>query len=110
MSLDMIAAAIILITLVLVRIRVVADNQRFAVFSAGGFSELKGPGLVFVLPGFGTRWIKIRVGDPGTLAGTGSAIINGANIPIAFESEDMKGQRIRVTGFSADKVLVTGET
>ena len=109
MSLDMIAAAVIVVVLVLVRIRVVADNQRFAVLSAGRFSRLKGPGLVFVMPGFGSRWVRIKVGDQGTLTGKGLATINRANVPVAIDVRAAVGKRVRVTGFGEDKVLVAAE-
>ncbi len=109
MSFDLLAAIAILATIVLVRIRIVPENQRFVVLSAGNFLALKGPGLVFVTPSFNTRWIKIKVGDRGILTSNGLALINRINVPVSLADETSKDHRIQVIGFEANRVVVDSD-
>jgi regulator of protease activity HflC (stomatin/prohibitin superfamily) len=109
MPFDLLAGAVLVAVIVLVRVRVVKDNQRFAMFTNGSFSGFRGPGLIFVLPNIGRRLVSIRVGDRGTLKGAGLATINRANVPVDLESPDLSGNRVRVVGFSAHKVRVTSD-
>jgi hypothetical protein len=98
-----------LVVIVIAVIRIVPDRSRYAVFQAGNFIELKGPGLLVKLPGRSQKWVRLSVGDKADLIDLHLAAINGVNIPIESEEGEASGIGMRVSGFRDDKVLVGTE-
>jgi hypothetical protein len=98
-----------LVVIVVAVVRIVPDHSRYAVFQAGSFIELKGPGLLVKLPGRSQKWVRISVGDRADLIDLHLAAINGVNIPIESEEGKASGIGMRVSGFRDDKVLVGTE-
>ena len=87
-------------------VRIVPDQSRYAVFQAGSFIELKGPGLLMKLPGRSHKWVRLSVGDKADMIDLHLAAINGVNIPVQSEEAEPSGVGMRVSGFRGNKVLV----
>jgi hypothetical protein len=95
-----------LVVIVVAVVRIVPDQSRYAVFQAGSFIELKGPGLLVKLPGRSWKWVRLSVGDKADMIDLHLAAINGVNIPIESAEGDASGVETRVSGFKDNKVLV----
>jgi hypothetical protein len=98
-----------LVLIVVPVIRIVPDRSRYAVFQAGSFIELKGPGLLIKLPGRSQKWISLSVGDKAAMIDLHLAVINGVNIPIELAEGEASGVGMQVSGFRDNKVLVKSE-
>ena len=57
---------VILLVLAVTSIKIARESQRYVVYRLGKFFGLKGPGLIFVIPGI-DKCTKINVGDLGEL-------------------------------------------
>ncbi len=75
----------VLILLVISRIRIASERQRFAEFSEEVYRGLKGPGILFKFSGPRTKWIRISVGDKINLIDFNKGIIGRATIPIGAQ-------------------------
>ncbi len=87
-------------------LRIVADSERLAVFVLGRFAGLKGPGLVFLVPGGTQRAIRVRVGDRGELVAPDTVRIDDQDLPAQGATGETVGARVQVVGFSAAAVTV----
>lgn len=85
--------------------RVVAEQQRIALFRLGRFTGLKGPGMVMVVP-FLDRECKIAIGDQGVLAADAMGKFREFQVPVVFTSSIPIGASITVVGFAKDKLQV----
>lgn len=85
--------------------RVVAEQQRIALFRRGRFAGLKGPGLVVVIP-YLDRECKIATGDQGILTDDGIGKFREFQVPVVSTSSIPIGASITVLGFARDKLQV----
>jgi len=106
---DLVFFIIILALGVVAVIRIVPDQSRYAVFQAGSFIELKGPGILLKLPGRSQKWVRLSVGDRADMIDLRLAAINGVRIPIEAEEGKSSGVGMRISGFRDNKVLVGAE-
>jgi hypothetical protein len=108
---DLIFLAIIalLVVIAVAVMRIVPERQRYAIFQEGNFVALKGPGLLFKIPGGSQQWIRVGVGDKASIIDVHRASINGANIPIEREEGEASGVGFRVSGFRGNAVLIASD-
>jgi hypothetical protein len=86
--------------------KVVAEQQRIALFRLGRYAGLKGPGLVMVVP-YMDRGCKINIGDQGMLLAGGMGKFREFEVPVVFNGGIPTGASIRVVGFAKDRLQVT---
>ncbi len=97
---------IVLVMLLLAfSLKVVAQQQRIALFRRGRYAGLKGPGLVMVVP-YMDRGCKISIGDQGTLMRDGTGKFREFQVPVVFNNSISTGSSIRVVGFAKDRLQV----
>ncbi len=88
-------------------IKIARENQRFIVYRLGRLFGLKGPGLIFIIPGV-DKCTKINVGDRGELLAQDLARINNADIPVMVGGRAEVGKMVRIQSFTErDAVVVT---
>ncbi len=97
---------IILIVMFIFITRVVSKHQRFVLFNIGKYQGLKGPGLVFKWPWSANYWLRITVGDQGELIKDDLGKFNGLEIPIESIEKIKIGSKIRVIGFTENKIQI----
>lgn len=85
--------------------RVVAEQQRIALFRLGRYTGLKGPGLVTVVP-YMDRGCKITIGDQGELMAGATGKFRDFQVPVEFLNSIKTGSSIRVVGFTKDRLQV----
>jgi hypothetical protein len=96
---------IFILILVVLSIKIASESQRFILYRLGRFIGLKGPGLLFIIPGV-DKCTKISVGDRGELLAQDLARIKGADVPVRIDGSPMVGQMVRIQGFTEKDVLV----
>ena len=96
---------LLLVSFVLIT-RITSLHQRYAWFNIGKYQGLKGPGLVFKWPWSSVSWTRIAIGDKGQFVEDGLGKFNGLEIPIETFKKIEKGTKIRISGFSNNKVQV----
>ena len=101
---------IVVITIFLATtIRVVKENERFAVNRMGRFIGFRGPGLVLKMMSH-DDWVRISSGDRGEVVAFGLAKFKGIDLPVEAQEPVRIGDFIRITGFSENKVLAVRDT
>ena len=108
MTLELVVGTCVVIAIVLL-VRIAPDRVRFAVLIDGKFRALKGPGLMLKSPLPAAKWVRLSVGDRGTLISTGLADLNGVQIPVEVNSGDGATSRIRIVGFQKSLVIADKE-
>lgn len=86
-------------------VREIPDNQRAAIFRAGSFVKLGGPGRTMVVPLL-DRAIPLALDDVGVALVEGSAQFGGANIPIRSAAHLDTGESVRIIGFDREAAAV----
>ena len=86
-------------------VKIASEAQRFAIFTFNTFRGLKGPGIFFSYP-VATRWIKIAIGDKGTLSDTDMGRFQNAGIPVDSEWRLKIGANIEIERFEGNTVFV----
>ncbi len=71
---------VFLIILAASAIKVVSESQRLVVYRLGRFFGLRGPGLVYVIPGV-DKCTKIAIGDQGKLISHDVATVRKIDVP-----------------------------
>jgi len=89
-------------------IKIARENQRFIVYRLGRFFGLKGPGLIFIIPGV-DKCTKINVGDRGELLAQNLARINNADIPVMVGGRAEMGKMVRIQSFTERDAVVVAE-
>jgi hypothetical protein len=89
-------------------IKVARENQRFIVYRLGRFFGLKGPDLIFIIPGV-DKCTKINVGDRGELLAQDLAKINNAEIPVMVGGRAEIGKMVRIQSFTERDAVVVAE-
>src|SRR5512136_2471504 len=96
---------IFLLILAVSSIKIARESQRFVVYRLGRFLGLKGPGLIFIIPGI-DKCTKINVGDRGELLSGDLARIGNADFPVRVEGRVEIGKTVRVQSFTERDVVV----
>jgi regulator of protease activity HflC (stomatin/prohibitin superfamily) len=90
-------------------IKIARESQRFVVYRLGRFFGLKGPGLVFIIPGI-DKCTKINVGDRGELLAFDLARIKNADVPVRVEGRVEIGKTVRIQSFTERDAVVVGDS
>ena len=105
-TITLIAVLVVAVAVVTWGLRIASNGERFAVFVLGQFSRLKGPGLLWKMPGQTERWIRLRLGERGEMLGPDMARLREHDIPVSVESPLPLGTFIRIAGFGNMSVRV----
>ena len=100
---------IFLLILATSSIKIARESQRFIVYRLGRFFGLKGPGLLFILPGV-DKCTRINVGDRGELLAFDLARIKNADVPVRVEGRVEMGKTVRIQGFTETGAVVVGDS
>jgi len=96
---------IFLLILVSSSIKLARESQRFIIYRLGRFFGLKGPGLIFIIPGV-DKCTKISVGDRGELIAQDLGRINKADVPVRVGGSAAIGQSVRIQSFTENEAIV----
>ncbi len=99
---------IFLLILVSSSLKIARESQRFIVYRLGRFFGLKGPGVIFMIPGV-DKCTKINVGDRGELLAQDLARIRNADVPVRVEGRVEIGKTIRIQSFTEREAVVVAE-
>jgi len=88
------------------KIKILPDQQRFAVIVLGRFQKFKGPGVLVKWPGGEVLWVKISVGDRGEVLTPGWLRIRDRDFPFKPDNSIKVGNFVRIIGFTEDKLIV----
>jgi regulator of protease activity HflC (stomatin/prohibitin superfamily) len=86
-------------------IRIVGENQRFAVYRLGRYLGLKGPGLVWKIPNI-DKFVRLAIGDRGELVGTDSGTFQNIQVPVTPEGTIQVGSLVKITRFDKESIRV----
>jgi regulator of protease activity HflC (stomatin/prohibitin superfamily) len=89
--------------------KVVSESQRLVVYRLGRFFGLKGPGLIYVIPGV-DKCTKIGIGDQGRLISHGLATVKQVDVPVRVDGSAMAGQFVRIQSFTDKDAVVVLDT
>ena len=101
---------LIIAVLLIARIKLVKEQERFAVIMLGTFRGFKGPGLLYKLSGREVQWIRVSSGDRGEMVSPGVVRVNGADVPCATGSDLGPGTFVRVSGFDPAGINVVNDS
>ncbi len=90
-------------------IKIARESQRFIVYRLGRFFGLKGPGLLFIIPGV-DKCTKINVGDRGELLAFDLARIKNADVPVRVEGRVEIGKTVLIQSFTERDAVVVGDS
>jgi regulator of protease activity HflC (stomatin/prohibitin superfamily) len=99
---------ILLLILVSSSLKIARESQRFIVYRLGRFFGLKGPGVIFIIPGV-DKCMKINVGDRGELLAQDLARIKSADVPVRVEGRVEIGKTVRIQSFTERETVVVAE-
>src|SRR5512136_843087 len=89
-------------------IKIARESQRFVIYRLGRFFGLKGPGLIFIIPGV-DKCTKINVGDRGELLASDLARVKMADVPVRVEGRVEIGKTVRIQSFTERDAVVVAE-
>ena len=110
-SLDFGTVAILAIMLIVIfsGIRIVRENERYAIFLAERFVGFKGPGLAFRSPGSASTFMRLSISDQGQYMGEGVANFGDKILPV--EADDIRpGKIVRIKSFRDNKIWVAPDS
>jgi regulator of protease activity HflC (stomatin/prohibitin superfamily) len=90
-------------------IKIARESQRFIVYRFGRFLGLKGPGLIFIIPGV-DKCTKINVGDRGELLAQDLARIRNVDLPVKLLSRIEAGETVRIQSFMEREAIVVADS
>jgi regulator of protease activity HflC (stomatin/prohibitin superfamily) len=100
---------IFLLVLASSSIKIARESQRFIVYRLGRFFGLKGPGLIFIIPGV-DKCTKINVGDRGELLAQDLARIRNADVPVKVVGGVEVGKTVRIQSFMERDAVVVADS
>jgi len=106
MSLSLIVPFLVIVFLVAFRVKIAAENERFAIHVLGRFDGFKGPGPLFKLHGVEHQWTRIRLGERGVLVAPEVIRLHNRDLPISTSSSIEVGEVVTVSGFAEGKLLI----
>ena len=89
--------------------KVVSESQRLIVYRLGRFFGLKGPGLIFVIPGV-DKCTRIGIGDQGELIAQDWARVKKVDVPVRVDGSAATGQSVRIQSFTDKDAVVALDT
>ncbi len=96
----------LLMVLLFACFKIAREGSRFAVFILGRYAGLKGPGFLFKWWSNETKWVHLNLGDSGELMDQQVGKFKEYNLTVLTESQIPIGSKIRITGFTEDKVCI----
>ena len=99
-------AIAVLIALMLLSVRVAKEHERFAVFIAGRYAGLRGPGLLFHRPGSLSEWHRVAIGDTGESLGSQLGKFGQVQVPVSARADIAPGSSIRIDAFECGLAVV----
>ena len=90
-------------------LKIARESQRFVVHRLGRFFGLKGPGLLFILPGV-DKGTKISVGDRGELLAHELARIRNVDVPVKVVGRVEAGKTVRIQSFTERDAIVAADS
>jgi hypothetical protein len=87
-------------------IRVAKENERFVVFAVGRFAGIKGPGLLFKVPGGGAHWVRVDLGAEGEVQSDQLVLVAGHPVPYSSNGSMRVGTKVHVVGFGQSAIAV----
>jgi regulator of protease activity HflC (stomatin/prohibitin superfamily) len=90
-------------------IKIARESQRLVVYRFGRFFGLKGPGLIFIIPGV-DKCTKINVGDRGELLSQDLARIRNADLPVKVLGNVEVGKTVRIQSFMEGDAVVVADS
>jgi hypothetical protein len=90
----------------LLAIRVAKENERFVVFAIGRFAGIKGPGLLFKVPGGAAQWVRVALGAEGEVQSDQLVLVAGHPVPYFSNGSVRAGTKVRVVAFGQFAVVV----
>jgi regulator of protease activity HflC (stomatin/prohibitin superfamily) len=100
---------VFLLFLAVSSIKIVRESQRLVVYRLGRFFGLKGPGLIFIIPGV-DKGTKINVGDLGGLLSQDLARIRNADVPVRVVGTVEVGKTVRIQNFMEREAVVVADS
>jgi regulator of protease activity HflC (stomatin/prohibitin superfamily) len=97
---------LIIFVLFIAGIKILRDQERFAVILLGKFQKFKGPGIVVNWPSAEIKRIKVSVGDRGEVLTPGWVHIRDRDLPFKSDNSIQVGNIVRIMGFTEDKLIV----
>ena len=94
----MIAVLLVVLVGFVSSFKIVAEDERLAIFVLGRFASVKGPGLVLVLSGT-QKAIRVRLGAVGTAVTANLARFDGIALPVKANGALATGKPVKVVGF-----------
>ena len=89
--------------------KVVSESQRLVVYRLGRFFGLKGPGIIYVIPGV-DKCTKIGIGDQGKLISQNLATVKKVDVPVRVDGSAVIGQSVRIQSFTDKDAVVVLDT
>jgi regulator of protease activity HflC (stomatin/prohibitin superfamily) len=96
---------VVVVAFTLMSIRVVPEDRRLVFYRLGRYQGVKGPGLVFTIPGV-DKVIKIAKGDTGVMRSGNRAFFHDSELPVSPADASSTGQKVKVHGFRNQQILV----
>ena len=87
-------------------IRIARENERFVVFASGRFAGIKGPGLLFKVPGGPAEWVRVALGAEGVVQSTELVLVAGHRMPYSSNGPIRGGTKIQVVGFAQSTIVI----
>ena len=87
-------------------LKLLPDYQRYAMFVAGHYVGLKGPGIFMKWPSLERAWMLVSLGDIGAMDRPGVGKFAGHEYPVINVEAISVGSSIRIIGFSVDRLTV----
>lgn len=106
----LVALLVVAVVIVTWGLRIASEGERFAAFVLGRYIGLKGPGLLWKMPGQTGQWVRLRLGERGEMLGPDVARFGEHDVPVNTESPVRLGAFIRIAGFGKDSVRVELDT
>jgi hypothetical protein len=79
------------------------------VYRLGKFFGLKGPGLIFIIPGV-DKCTKINVGDRGELLAEDLARVRNVDLPVKVMGSVEVGKTVRIQSFMERDAIVVADS
>lgn len=90
-------------------IKIARESERFILYRLGRFFGLKGPGLIFIIPGI-DKCTKVNVGDRGEFLAQGMARIGNVDVPVTVMGRVEVGKTVRIQSFMERDAIVVADS
>lgn len=96
---DLLVVVLVLVALLVIysSIGIAQENERFAVFMLGHFVRFAGPGMV--MKTVAMRFVRLKVGDIGTVTSQEFVKFGDADIPFGNLESFAVGEPVKIDGF-----------